>query len=75
MIEENIVIVIDTANYKADYTEPTPFKAKITDIYKNGTWVKSLTTGKQYELYDEQILEGLEIDKISALLNMSEYGK
>ena len=41
MIEDNIVIVIDTSNYKASFSEETPFKAKVIDKYDINTMVKS----------------------------------
>ena len=74
MIEDNIVIVIDTSNYKASFSEEVPFKAKVIDKYDINTVVKSKTTGKEYELYDHQMIEGLEIEQIKNLLDMSKYG-
>ena len=46
---ENIVIVIDTSNYRASYGESTPFKARVTKQYPNEIWVESLVTKKEYE--------------------------
>lgn len=74
MIEDNIVIVLDTSNYKASYSEPTPFKAKVIDKYDICTVVKSKVSGKEYELYDHQMIEGLEIEDIKKLLDMRKYG-
>lgn len=70
-----IVIVIDTANYKASYSEKTPFTAELYLITDYPCyWVRSSVTGKEYELYESQILEGLSIEKIGNLLDMSKYG-
>lgn len=74
MIEDNIVIVLDTGNYKASYSEPAPFKAKVIAKYDICTVVKSKVSGKEYELYDNQMIEGLEIEDIKNLLDMSKYG-
>lgn len=73
-LQDNTVIVVDTSNYKASYSEDVPFKALITQKYDNELWVKSLTTGKEYELYYDQILEGLEIEEIANMINMLKYG-
>lgn len=75
MKEGQIVIVIDTGNYKASYAEQAPFKAELYLITDHPCyWVRSLVTGKQYELYGSQILEGLPIEDISNLLDMTKYG-
>ncbi len=74
MIKDNLVIVIDTSNYKANYSEDVPFKAVVTEKYDLTIWVKSITTGKKYELYYNQIMEGLEIEDIIKLLDLSKYG-
>jgi hypothetical protein len=73
MIEDNIVIVIDTSNYKVSLSEDLPFKAKVINKYDINTVVKSKTTGKEYELYDHQMIEGLDIEQIKILINMSKY--
>lgn len=73
-MEENIVIVVDTSNYKSSYSEKVPFKAKITDIYDSTIWVKSITTHKTYELYFNQILEFLDIKEIKLMLDLTKYG-
>lgn len=74
MIEDNTVIVIDTSNYKSSYAEAVLFKAKVVDKYGTNIVVKSLKTGKGCELYFDQILEGLTIEEIKSLLDMSNYG-
>lgn len=73
MIEDNIVIVLDLSNYKESFKEDVPFKAKVIDKYDINTVVKSQTTGKEYELYDHQIIEGLEIEDIKNLINIDKY--
>ena len=74
MIQDNLVIVVDTSNYKANYSENVPFKAIVTEKFDLTIWVKSITTGKEYELYYNQILEGLEMEDIVKLLDLSKYG-
>jgi hypothetical protein len=74
MKEGQIVIIIDTSNYKASYAENTPFKAELIKKDYPCYWVRSLVTEKEYELYENQILEGLSIEKIGNLLDMSKYG-
>jgi hypothetical protein len=74
-IEDNIVIVLDTSNYKTSFAEETPFKGKVIDKYDINIVVKSLQTGKEYELYFPQILEWFDIEEIKNLLDMSKYGK
>ena len=67
-----IVIVIDLSNYKAEYAEKLPFRAKILDTYlPNVLLVQSLETGKEYEIYQNQILEGLDIEEIKAIVNLN----
>lgn len=66
--DERTVIVLDNANYKADYAEKVPFKAIVEQVYDNEIWVKSLETGKQYELYYSQILETMDIGEIEFML-------
>ena len=34
-LEDNIVIVVDNSNYKAEYAEKVPFRAKVLDKYEN----------------------------------------
>lgn len=75
MKKGQIVVVVDTSNYKASYSEKVPFKAELYSITDYPCyWVKSLATGKEYELYESQILEGLSIDKIEIMLDISQYG-
>ena len=74
-LKDNIVIVIDTSNYKAGFSEDVPFKAEVIDEYDVNILVRSLETGIEYELYFHQILESLDIEEIKHLLNMSNYGK
>ena len=71
---DNVVIVIDNSNYKASYAEKVPFKAKVENKYDNEIIVKSLKTGKEYELYYTQILEALDIEEIIKILDLSKYG-
>ena len=73
--DERTVIVIDTGNYKASYSEKIPFKAIVKDIYDNEIWVESIVTGKLYELYYNQILESMNIEEIKSLLNLDNYGR
>jgi hypothetical protein len=76
MIQGQIIIVIDLSNYKASYAEQTPFKAELYEITDYPCyWARSLVTGKEYELYDHQILEGLPISDIEKLIDLSKYGK
>lgn len=72
--DERTVIVIDTRNYKSSYSEQTPFKALVRDIYENEITVTSLETGKKYELYYNQILETMDIEEIKYMLSGGKYG-
>ena len=74
MLEDNIVIVVDNGNYKAEYAEKVPFKAKVETKYENEIIVRSLNTGKEYELYYSQILEALDIEEIVRIIDLSKYG-
>lgn len=75
MIIGQTVIIIDLGNYNSNYAEDIPFKGIITEITDYPCYqVRSLITGKEYELYESQILEGLSIEEIGNLLNMSKYG-
>jgi len=74
MIQDKLVIVVDTSNYKATYSEEVPFKAVVTKKLDITIWVKSITTGKEYELYYNQILEELDIEDIAKLIDLSKYG-
>ena len=55
----NKEITVDNLdNYKTNYAEILPFRGVIYDISDYPEYyVKSLITGKQYELYDYQIVE------------------
>lgn len=60
-----IVTVIDTGNYKASYSEPVPFKARVSEITPHPcVWVVSLETKKLYELYLDQISTDEEYGKV-----------
>lgn len=74
IFDERTVIVLDTSNYKDSYSEKTPFKAVVEQNYDNEIWVKSIETGKQYELYYNQILEAMDIDEIIFMLDGGDYG-
>ena len=57
------VTVIDNSNYKANYAEEVPFSAFLFEITEYPCyWVRSLVTGKEYELYSFQIKELQEIN-------------
>lgn len=71
MLEDNIVIVLDNSNYI--FSEKVPFKAKVLYKYSNEIWVTSLVTGNEYELYYHQVLESLNIEEITKLLDLSKY--
>ena len=76
MLEDNIVIVLDNSNYLSSFAEETPFKAKVINMYTdNDITVKSVETGKEYELYPHQILEALNIEEIRGLIDKSNYGR
>lgn len=52
------VTVLDLGNYKTSFAETTPFKAILYDITGYPCfWVRSIVTGKEYELYGNQIEE------------------
>jgi hypothetical protein len=74
ILPDNIVIVIDTGNYLASYSEEVPFKAKVIDKDERGIFVKSIYTGKEYDLYYDQILEAMDIKEIRKLVDVSKYG-
>lgn len=74
MMLDDTVIVVDNSNYKAEYAEKVPFKAKVIDKTETEIWVKSLKTGKKYELYYTQVLEAMDIEDINKLLDLSKYG-
>ena len=75
MYDSCIIIVIDASNYKN--SEKVPFKAEIIrSIYRDTymTLVKSTVTGKEYELYNNQILELLDIKEIESIIDIKKYG-
>lgn len=72
---DNVVIVLDTTNYKTSYSEQVPFKAKVVQDYDHEILVESLVTKKQYELYYDQILEFMPIEDIKNIINLNKYGK
>lgn len=74
MIEDNIVIVIDLSNYNSSCSEKVPFRAKVREKYENEVLVKSLVTGREYEIYYPQILETHDEKILSKLVNLQEYG-
>lgn len=74
MFDERTVIVLDLGNYKPSYREKTPFKAVAEQVLDNEVWVRSIVTGKQYELYYSQILETMDIEEIAFYLKGGEYG-
>ena len=52
------VTVIDNSNYTASYAEKVPFKGVLYEITEYPCyWVRSIETGKEYELYSFQIKE------------------
>lgn len=73
-LEDNVVIVVDLSNYKSSFAEDVPFKAIVGDKYPNEIWVKSLVTGKEYELYYNQILESLSAEELNKIIDLSKYG-
>lgn len=74
--EGGVVIVIDTSNYKASYSEEVPFKAHFYDLTDYPScWVRSLATGKEYELYPNQILEFQSIEQIKNIIDINKYGE
>lgn len=72
--DEKTVIVLDNGNYKSSYAEKCPFKASVIDVYENEIRVTSVETGKEYQLYYNQILEAMDIDEIKFMLGGGEYG-
>jgi hypothetical protein len=73
--DERTVIVLDLGNYKKEFQEPVPFKAICIDTsYSGMMMVVSLETNMQYELYDNQVLENLDIEDIKKLINLNNYG-
>ena len=74
--EGGVVIVICNGNYKASYAEKTPFKAHFYDLTNYPCcWVRSLETGKEYELYPSQILEFMNQEQIENIVDIKKYGQ
>ena len=73
-MEDGIVIVVDTSNYKTSYSESVPFKARVIKKFELEVRVQSDATGKEYELYYDQLLENLDIEEIKLMINLKEYG-
>jgi len=75
MKEGQIVIVVDLSNYVTEHSEQLPFKAVLTEITDYPCYlVRSNATGKTYELYYSQLLEGLDIEEIAKMIDLSKYG-
>jgi len=74
--EGGVVIVIDNSNYKSSYAEKTPFKAHFYQLDDYPCcWVRSLETGKEYELYPNQILEFMSNEQINNIIDINKYGE
>jgi hypothetical protein len=74
--EGGVVIVIDNGNYKSSYAEKTPFKAHFNTLTDYPCCiVTSLSSGKEYELYPNQILEFMNQDQIENLIDIKKYGE
>ena len=73
MMLDDTVIVVDNSNYKAEYAENVPFKAKVYCKDDKTITVVSLKTDKEYELYYNQVLEAMDIEDIVKLLDLSKY--
>jgi len=72
-MKDNTVIVVDLSNYKKEYQEKVPFKGIITAKYDNELWVESLVTDKEYLIYYTQCLEGLPVEDIEKMIDLSKY--
>ncbi len=51
-----IIKVVDLGNYKSEYQETCPFEATLLKFDGLNYDVESLVTGKEYEIYDYQIM-------------------
>ena len=52
------VTINNVGNYKVEYAEEVPFKAILVEVTDYPCyWVRSLKTGKEYEVYSAQIDE------------------
>lgn len=75
IFDERTVIVLDLGQYKEEYKETVPFIGICKECYQDGTIiVESKTTRQEYELYINQIIEGLDIEEIKNLINLKNYG-
>ena len=72
LILGQIVIVVSTDNYKNG--EPSPFKGEVVKLYDHEVDIKSLVTGREYELYGFQILELLYDKEIRNMIDLGKYG-
>jgi hypothetical protein len=58
-----VITVVDTSNYRTT-EDTTPFKAILIEISDYPCYyVKSVSTGKEYELYSDQIKELAELEQ------------
>lgn len=72
--DERTVIVLDLGQYKTQFQEKVPFRAVCTHSDDLEIWVTSLKTGKEYQLYYNQVLEAMTIEEIKFILSVGEYG-
>lgn len=72
---DNIVICLDLGQYKTEYQEEVPFMAHVEDTYEHECIIKSLNTGKEYEVYYSQLMEGQDKEDIKKLINLDNYGR
>lgn len=69
-----IVVVLNLDSYTSEYAEAVPFGAMVTRITSHPTWwVKSIKTGKEYELYDWQLLEFLKDEDLAKIIDLQKY--
>lgn len=73
-MKDNTIIVLDLGNYQKNFQEKVPFKAIILDKTDHELDIESLATGKRYEIYPYQTIEGLDIEEIEKLINLENYG-
>lgn len=70
----DVVIVLELGNYKREAQEPVPFKGEVIEKYEHEMIIKSLATGKEWELYDSQILETFDDAEIGSMFDPRKYG-
>ena len=70
-----MVIVVDLGNYKPEAREEVPFKAGVIREYDHEVIVKSLVTGKEYEVYYSQLLEYCTMKEIRNMVDLHNYGE